>query len=482
MNPNPTTTPVQLLALIGMAALASACAPGAGDADDPSKGLGPEDNPDHSARTAQVEGSVDQQGAWSGMDGAGNIASAVEIEARAEREDADALGTTTLGEDGRYALMLEPGLEQVLLQAIDGEGAVVGEAILAHSGEAEGSISAPPIDAESSVETEVLLQARLWADPGTVIDPSDVRARIDQETAAAIADTIATGGQAEAEVQALAEATVLAQATELEAYAQAGVSLSAATVAEAHLGATQDLDAALDSGMSQAEAEAKHAQDSVDALIELGLDPVRQAEAEAAAGAAFRLMLEARLDSTEATGVLEAAQVSAASWEAAINGSAVEAIMVAADAGDAALAETATARASLMESLAAAQTFSAAEEAWSTYTLALTGSTGIEGSLLGDLVGAEAEAEAAAAAMVGASAVAADELDAALQATIEAAAEPGSAVSLGETAAAVVAAHGAHRAEVESAGEALVAAGAPHADLAVSLTVTATGSLSGTTD
>ncbi len=456
MNPRiPLVSPPRLLAL-GVAALAltTACDP------EPS---------------ATVQGSVtDDSGTQTArLAGQGTVETAERVRASAIHSDGETtfLAAGEIDAEGRYHFDVPAGEGPVLLEALDAEGEVVAAALLEATGEAGGEVTATPIDTESSGEAVVYVAAEA---PGQV-RLGDLRARIDGAVAEAVHEVEETEGSASAEIEALATAVLAAQEAEAQAWAEMGVSFSHDTVAEAELTASQTLSAALDAGVDPMEAHDAFFDALADIRAEHGLTEPEQSEGESQASMAFRLSLEANVDSEE---VLFTASRAAASLEARATAEAVAALMAGAEVSSEAWEAGMEAATALAAEVTAAASLEALVEAYADFEAEIVGETEVSGSVLDQALDLDVGAEATAEATIQAALAAAVGLDAALDAGMEALVEAGDEADPEAVATLVVEAWAAYRAEVEQAVD--VASELPPT-VTVGLLVEATGSFSGGT-
>ncbi|MCB9677543.1 MAG: hypothetical protein H6737_20710 [Alphaproteobacteria bacterium] len=409
----------------------------------------------------RVEGRVtDRNGAQARFAGSGTLAAATRVEAHAVGADGalSFFAEAAIDADGAYAVEIPDGAGFVVVQAVDADGAVLGSAVVEPSDDAVRT--ATPVDVESSVEALVFLEGDADAAHWT-----ETRARIDASTALAVKGA----ADADAAIADLADAVAASAEARTESWTRAG--LDAGAVASARLDAALALSAALDAGDGAAYDAFLEA--LADAEADAGATPTDRVHTEADASLAFRATLRAHGD----TALLDAAAAGSAEAEARAWASASGALLEAAGATQAVVDEANDATLALEAELTASASASAAADAAVAWREEVAGSATVQGSLLGEAVGADLVTEAALDSAVDAAATAAASLDAAVEVTAEASVT-GPAFDAEAFATAVVDAMDAHRATVDAQAQTLLV-GVPNASASAALIVEAHSSFRG---
>lgn len=417
------------------------------------------------------------QGLSSGPDGFGGSGSA----AAATKVRASSIGSngalTTVAEanvsaSGTYSLNIPPDQRKLIVQAIDANGNVVSSTIIETSGEPSHSVTAPPMDTETSVEAEVLVEMVTQGTSLAEANAIDLRARINADVAQAVKATAAAGGDAHAKIRGLAEAVIAAQRAQIKALAQAGVQTSQSALFEAQLNAATTLNQKLDNGSATADAYATFFTQLQSAATQVGADAKKQAQAERAAGVSFRATAQVRIQSSSSAPdpVADAAIRQEAVLEGHASTAAVDAVLQAGAAASAVQASAVQAETTLKAQLAAATTASASASAFAAYKASISGSASASSSVLGAYLGANAATEVTLQAALTASATAAATLDTALSTAISASVKATGSVDFDGLANAVVNAYAAYDTAVHAQATALAAFGTnvqPALDLVV---------------
>lgn len=430
---------------------------------------------------ARVEGHVtDGGGAQTrSFGGEGTISGAVAVQASAllPGGSLELLAEGELEADGSYSLELPAGETHVILQAVDASGEVMAAAVLEHSGPPGETVTATPIDSESSLEAAVLIEAAAQGAEVGAINVVDLRARVTSEVAIGVRIADARGDDVGELVGALAAGVRAAQESELAVYARGGASVSQAQLFEAELAASQELDAALDAGAPAQAAYDTFFEARAQARAALGVDAEAQGRAEAAASASFRATVEARISSEASASIRESALLAAASLEARAQERAIAAILAAGEASGEVQASAAAAASALRAEVSAAATADAAAEAYARFAASVHGEASVEGSILGAYLDAGVAGTVAVDAAVAASATAAAQLDLALDAAFTASLQTTGAVDGAALAADVAAAYATYTDTMEAQGAVLASTSdAVSADAAVSLLIVADAS------
>lgn len=198
-------------------------------------------------------------------------------------------GSAQVEADGQFTVEFgDTDAELGLIEALDERGQVVGQVVVESLQRADAVVTTP-IDAESTVEAQVFLEAVASAGSTTEVVYADLRARIDASVAAAAMDAQDTA----AAIDALALSTHAALETQLAALADSGDGLTASALAELYAQASLDLTAELHAAAMAGEPAASGDAEAA-FLAELGAAleaHVAGSDAEAAAQAAEAMAL-----------------------------------------------------------------------------------------------------------------------------------------------------------------------------------------------
>ncbi len=376
--------------------------------------------------TVQVKGRVtdgegtQQQGLVSGaipLGGSGTVSAATQVRASTVGPDGKltVVAEGKLEAQGRYTLDVPAGEERLVLQAVDASGQVVASALLEATSEGEDAV-APPMDGESSLESEVFLRMMADRSQSETVDMVDVRARINANMAVAARQGASTNEAFQSRVKALADAVRSAQRTELEMYAKAGVQTSQEALFQQELAAAMALNAALDSGAGIEQAYDQFHAELRGAAERVGAKAQEQAQGERAASASFRATVKARLSAEDSKPLADAALRASASLEARTSEAALKALLEAAGAADAAKQQAATASTSLRAQVRASTTAAAAAQAFASFGANVATAADVKTTVLGQYLGVNVTNQLAVSAAVQATVTAAATLDVALDA------------------------------------------------------------------
>ncbi len=406
--------------------------------------------------TVTVRGTItNSAGSQKILGGQGTVSSAASVTGHAVAADGSLtlLAQADVSPTGSYEIEVPAEVTALVLQCRDEAGDTLASVIVEATGTAGGQVDASPMDTETSVEAEVyraMIAAGLAA---SSIDVIDLRARIDEDTAGAVRAALEATGDAEAEIQALAEACAAAQAAEIQSYARAWVTTSQQALFAAELGAAQTLNTALHAGESADAAYQTFWTDLAAAAESVGCTTEDQAHAESAAGLSFRLTVDGRLLGTgdAADAVVDAALCSAADLEARTSARAIETAFAAADATADIAAAARDATATLLADVAATADAGAAAQAYEDFSAALIGDTSVTGSILGDQLQVNAGTAVAVDTAIAAATAAAENLDTAARTAVTTALEASTFADPGDIARAAVTTWSNYRAAVDTA-------------------------------
>ena len=354
-----------------------------------------------------VEGRVDDAGGSSTAQGVMPRAAAapegalvvaeVMVEGRAGA--GDVVAQTTLKADGSYSLTVPEGEQRLLITVYADETALeAGEALSAGildatAGAKAGVRTMHPLNAETRLEAAVFAQLAREHGPESV-DTVDLRARIDAGMA-----TSWTSMEASAAAEAtadLAAAVQLAQRTRLEAYAEAGVTVTQAALFEASLEAAAALDAAIHAGTSAKTAWAAfHASQRAAVKEQTEAEDEAVSESEQSASVAFRLQVEAEVDSQA---LQFAAYRRAAILEARASNLTINALLEAGAASQAVIDAAATQGDLLVTALVSASQRAEVTGAYANWALSISGGSSL--SVLGTFLELDAQGSASLESMV----------------------------------------------------------------------------------
>lgn len=292
------------------------------------------------------------------------------------------IGDAVIAADGSYTLSVEipdPSAGPLVLTAESG-GEARGSALVSLGNSPSEIIVAPPINTESSVETDIYVDVGVSID----LDTSEIAALkllVDDTLAAAVASSNDYAADVQATADGVAAASLaFEQALEARAEGEASALLTAAN--EEIVIALAELDRALHEASTAAEAEAAadaYVKAHVEAYANAGFD---EATLATAALAAIDGMEHYVVDHTASAKAAAAAHANLVF--AAVISQAVETRMEAAGMAASSLTTAADARAQLEAEIRAAKeegddAAQAIAEAWATYSAAIEAE--IEGSL-----------------------------------------------------------------------------------------------------
>lgn len=322
---------------------------------------------------------------------------------------------------GSYRLQLPSGQQRLVLLAVDAAGQVVGMALLDFSGEGSAQF-APPMNDESSLEASVFLQLVAEGVSPQAIDTVDLRARITSRIAAAVRQGASTAQELRERVRALATAVRAAQQAEVEAYTRLGVQVSQSALFQAEAQASATLNAALATGGAVEAAYERFYTELESAARRLGATLAQQLQAERAASASFRAVMQARLTAQPAQALVEAALLASAELEARATQSALRALLPVMGMADSLQAQALQAAATLRGEVRIAATAQAAAQAFARFSATLATSLNLRTTVLGSYLEVNAVTQIAASAAVNATLTASATLEVALELALSAAA------------------------------------------------------------
>lgn len=405
-----------------------------------------------------TDGTGTQQQGLGSLGGSGTVAAASKVRV----SEVGANGSLTLVAEGQlqsggsYSLEVPAGKKKLIVQAIDGSGSVISSAIVEATGSAQATVTAPPMDTETSVEAEVFVEMVAQGTAVAEANAIDLRARINSK----VAEAVKASSDSKAKIKVLAEATIAAQRTQLEAFAQSGVNTTQSALFDAYLAAAQKLNSSLDaSATASAQAYAEFYAGIESAQQSVGTTPRQRAQAESCAGMSFRGTARGRTGaSASSDAVVDAAIRSAAALEARFSAAAAEATFKAAAAVGTAQDKVNQANATLKSSISAATTAQAAAQAYAAYSTSVTGGADVSAGALGAMLEVNAVNKVTLQAAVDASVTAASQLDTALNTALAANATTG-AFNAAALADAVVSAYSTYATTVQGQATALATFG-----------------------
>lgn len=431
-------------------------------------------------RTSDELGTQKQGLGGESLGGSGTVSAATKV--RISRVGSggklETVAETDVKADGKWqAELAGNGEKKLVAQALDASGNVRESVIIESSGKDGDTITASPMDTESSVEAEAFIQMVAQGVELAEANAIDLRARINAKTA----EAVKSSSDASARIKALAEAVAAAQRAQLKAYAEAGVTTTQSALFEAQLSAAAKLNVALDTAADKAAAEKAYdefvAELHAQAREKAG-DAKKASRGERAASIAFRATIKARLQiSGQALDpVADAAVRHAAALEARVATHATEAVLTAGGAAQAQLDAIKAAGTTLRASLASSTSLSATAQAHATYRASLVGSAGISGSILGNYLEVNGGTAGAVQPAVNASANAATQLETSLNAAVTTSIQASNAINFDTFAQSIVAALKTFDSTVQAQATSFVGYGSK-ADVALELLVQANGSL-----
>lgn len=380
------------------------------------------------------------------------------------------VGETTVAAGGTYSVQVSANQTRLVVQSISGTGQVLAQAIVDSSGSAGETRTAPPMDSETSLEAEVLIEMVKSGVNIAQVNTIDLRARINEDMAAEARSAAAGGADVTGHIRALAQATAAAQRARIEWYSRNGVNTTQEALFQAQLSAASDLNVALD-----AEGDAERAYNEFHAALSraetaAGVNARLRAEGENNSSAAFRATVQARLTGPGAPALLDVSLRSAASLEARASTAAVETMLTAASAAQAVQTSAAAAGARLRADIAAATSARQAAMAFSTYQVSISGGASVEGSVLGNFLAVNTATAATAQASVNAATTASAQLATAMSSSLAVAIGTGATVNVNAVAEAAARSYASYRSAVAAQASALAVFGtraAPAVDLLV---------------
>ena len=313
---------------------------------------------------------------------------------------------------------------RVIVEAVDAEGDALASVIIDQTAPAGETMVAAPIDDETTLEADVLVEIIAHGTNANETDAADIRTRVNAEMAAAVhaTDDVGTRGH---EVPALSLAVMAAEEAQVMTFARLGMETS-------------------------------------------GADEYAQARAEGAASAAFRATLSATIDANadaEVTFATDAVRATAL-LEAKAVADASASILRGAHATQALVDTTVDAGHHLVEKVSAGATLDEISSAYAAFSATVIGEAHASGggsdandSVLDALLHVDASSETTVDAAVATTVNAAASLDALVESAIDAAAETTDDIDVEVIAQAVVDAYASYEEAVESQGASLAAVG-----------------------
>jgi plastocyanin len=383
--------------------------------------------------------------------GSGTAAATAKVQVAVPQADGtvQVIATGTVAAGGRFSVSTTPG-QKYIVQAIDAQGGVRAAGIVAATTTGAGTTTMAPLDGESSVEAHVLLHMLAAGVPLADVDVIDLRARVNANVAAAVQ---ASTGDASAALRGLGESIAAAQRTEVHAFVDLGVHVTADQMFQAKLAAAAKLDVALDGG-AQADAYASFFADVDAALAGLGIDAKTEARGESCASAAMRATINARLSVSPT--VAASARLAAASLEARTSAAATQAILHAGAAAQAVSDSATAAGTKLRADLTAAADFTAATAAYTAFATSIDGGADVSTSVLGQYLAVDVTTKTTAQGAVDVATNASATLDTTLNTVVAA----GGSVDFDAVASAVVTAYDTFASTVGAQTTALATFGA----------------------
>lgn len=379
-----------------------------------------------------------------------------------------AIGEANVNADGRYEIAAPANQAHLVVQALDVNGKMLGQAIVDATGGADATVKAPPIDVESSFEAAVLIEMTRRGATIADADTVDVRARINAEVAAAVGAATAT--EVVEHTRAYADAIIAAQRTRTKAYARAGVTATQA-IRDQSVRAAWKLNEALDAGTSAQTAYAQFFAALDASELDNGVTASERGETEANASVAFRATLDASIDDGA---VLDSGLRAAAALEAHATIAAIRALYAAQPISTTAKASAEAAVSTFEAQLAAAKTEAEAKAAFTTFATSLTGGAHVSAGVVGKTLSIDLIDEATAQGAVTASLTAATTFDVAVSAAITTFVDETEAIDFDGLASAVLDAHATLAASVQAQASALGAT-SNERDIALRVLVIACG-------
>lgn len=379
---------------------------------------------------------------------------------------------------GDFSLSVPDGAQKLVIQAADADGKVVASVIAVQAGAGGTVEQLPPMTSETSLEAQVLVQMVKQGVSLEEANAVDLETRIGAELAAQVQAKEAGGADVSQVVADLATAVAAAQKTEVETYAQHNLALSQSAIFDAEVEAATALEAKLSSGTEAKAAYGAFFQAIADAKASLGVDAQTQSKGQRDSGAAFNVVVEARLGANanaETALIADAAVRTEAALEARLAAAAVEAILAGGQASAQASAAAGEAVTALKAQVAGATSVGAASAAYTDFAATLSGSADLSTSVLGTYLGVQASNQLAVQSAVDASAVASTSLTAAVDQTFEVAGGAAGTLDVSAFAEQIAQAYAAYDSALQAQVVALGEFGA-QAQPAVDLLVVAQGS------
>ncbi|MCB9777720.1 MAG: hypothetical protein H6742_04080 [Alphaproteobacteria bacterium] len=392
-TPFTLTLPLSLTLALGLAACQ----------DDPAKGdSGMPGDGGTESRHSTLRGAVsDQSGTQSlttGGSGAAEAAATVEVWTTVSGAP-QMIGESEVDADGRFEVEALADVDDVRVVALDGGGAIVGSVLVGNTGAEGETVTVAPITSETSVEAEIYVRARVEADLEAheydAVSMSEVMARVDAEVATAVHGYEESTGDADAALDALAEAMLALHASQRTWAEGEGATLSHAAQDEAMAAATAELYAELYAeATGEGDADAAHEAWSdawADAWATQGLDLSARTELESVVGLTSRAVLIDLLGGrTEGDAVIEAWILASGRREARRVGANAEAVAEAAFGTALDLSLLTDLGADLEGDAEAASDVSSMSTAFDTYAGALVGADLLDDSLIAAMLGLSA--------------------------------------------------------------------------------------------
>ena len=342
--------------------------------------------------------------------GAGSLAACVKVQIAQLKTDGSllVLSEGALKADGTYALKVAAGLKKLIIRGVDATGKVVVSAILEATGSVGGTVTATTLDAESSIEAEVLIKMVSLGVALADCNVIELRDRITTDVAVAVK----AAADFEAKIEAIAEAEAAAEVTEIKEYAALGINTTQSALFDLQLAAAQKLDAAIyaagsASASAYAQAYLAFHNELRASLLALDGNLKKHLRALSCSSVVFRAVVKARL-SANGYVVADALLRAQASLEARASAAVVSSLLLAGAAAADATTLATNAAVQLSAQTSAAVSAAASAAAFVSYNTAIGGSGVVTGSVLGTYLGVDATTSAtlqgAVTAVAGASA------------------------------------------------------------------------------
>jgi len=219
--------------------------------------------------------------------GEGTAATAQQVRLSALQPDGALvlLDTTDVADDGSYSFETDAGERHLVVEALDENDTVLGAVPVPRT--SGFTTTAAPLSPETSVEVQVWLQAVRRTGVRDLIDPNDLRLRVDDDVTGAVVRADAP----EVQLTVMADAVRAAQRTESASYLDLGVETSQRARFEATLDAMALHDEMLAAGDEPDVIRDTLRYDFIDAT---DLPPMARSLSSARAQLALRLLLSER--------------------------------------------------------------------------------------------------------------------------------------------------------------------------------------------